>query len=161
MVCLDLRTLKEAGCHPLYFLQGAKPVSLASEVCPLHLATSHQSQPSLCLALLTLYNRLALPMSEETLLPACVVWQTAPSYSTTSQCLCSTEICRENGDLKKTQNLLTHSYPISLVAPEASKGNRWSGEMTTVEILRAPSEQTLWNFHVNIFIQAQDPEIPL
>lgn len=46
------------------------------------------------------------------------------------------------GILKKP-NILIHSYPIFLVAPEASKGSRGPGEMIIVEILRAPSEYTM------------------
>lgn len=35
------------------------------------------------------------------------------------------------------------------------------GEWLQLEILRALSEQTPWNFHVCIFIQAQNPKIIL
>lgn len=48
MVSLDLRSLREAGGHPLYFLQEANPVSLATEVCTFHPAASHQGVSQVC-----------------------------------------------------------------------------------------------------------------
>lgn len=126
MICLDLRSQREADCHRLHFLQKAKPVSPAVEVCPLHPATSHQGDPRLCLALQTLYNKLAMPMNEENFLPACVVWQTALSYSATSQSLCSAEISHENWNLKniKTSWHIPTLYFWWLLRPQKSL-ERW------------------------------------